>query len=386
MVNVRQRKCKSTLCSKQPRFGSSEDSQALYCGDHKRDSDEDVVEKRSCVNVQCTSRPTFGAYGGSRPLRCKTHKEYDDVDLVSRKCIDCDRQPSFGIAGHSALYCKFHKTNNMVNTRHRLCEQCDTSARYGFAGHGDIFCTLHREIGTILNANRQCVTDKCRKLAEYGVTKHEHCELHKDPLEINLVNRKCSACGLMGSLNRNEQCETCRPELWEKKALYKQRVVIDYLKNQDLVATSEDRVLDKGICGKERPDLFFANDDQPHTVIGEIDEDQHKSYDCARICTCDGLSCNCDITRMKNIQQSQGGRPGYFIRFNPDAYKDAHKKVGKASDIERLKTLERWIRHLLATTPTAFLQVVYLYYDGHDSEKVEVETLVDWHSEAPTSS
>lgn len=380
MVDVRNRRCIEPLCSTQPRFGARDDRRALYCWEHKRPLDINKVEKRNCQEVECNRRPTFASLGCLRPERCGKHKQSEDIDVISRKCSDheCNRQPSFGYVNCLATHCSSHRKDGMINTRHKLCERCGVSARYGFPGQGDIFCAEHRENGTIHFSNKQCITDKCRLRAEYGITKHEHCEFHKDPLEINLVNRKCSACGLPGALNRNEQCETCRPEIYEKKALYKQKTVMDFLKAQHLQPTSEDRMLDKGECGKERPDIYYSNDDQPHTLICEIDEDQHHRNKCSRVCKCDGTICDCDITRMKNIQQNFGGRPGYFVRFNPDEYKDHQKKTGKDSDIQRLKTLERWIRHLLVTPPTEFLQVVYLYYDEFDPEKIEVETLVKW--------
>ena len=44
-------------------------------------------------------------------------------------------------------------------------------------------------------------------------------------------------------------------------------------------------------------------------LIVEVDENQHKFYD-----------CSCDNKRLMQLSQDVGHRPIVFIRFNPDAY------------------------------------------------------------------
>ena len=69
----------------------------------------------------------------------------------------------------------------------------------------------------------------------------------------------------------------------------------------------------EGGCSKKRPDIFL--DLLTHSIIIEIDENQHRSYD------------NCEIKRINLLFEDLGDRHIVFIRFNPDDYlnKDNNK-------------------------------------------------------------
>jgi len=86
--------------------------------------------------------------------------------------------------------------------------------------------------------------------------------------------------------------------------LAKQNDLMNYLDARDLKGVSTDIVIDKGECGKERPDRVYDFGDK--IVILECDEYQHRDRQCL-----------CEQTRMVNIGQSFGGIPVYFIRWNP---------------------------------------------------------------------
>lgn len=366
------RKCATFGCTKHPSWKDPLGEQ-YHCVEHRTEN-EHRINFRKCADLECSKRASLAPLG-QLPLRCATHQSPGDVNTYRKNCMNCNQTASFGIRGEKPKWCRTHCHTSAINLLKPTCSECENRANYGYPSQGMKTCMEHRDIGMIYQPNKQCSLSNCRERAEYGVFKHDHCELHKVEGEINLVARICSICGLMGALNRNDQCETCRPELFVRKMLYKQNIVVDFLKKRNVFPSSIDRILDLGECGMQRPDLFFANDDQPHTLIVEVDENQHKSYDCGRTCTCGGKSCNCDVARMKNIQQSQGGRPGYFLRFNPDDYKCKHKP---RTDIQRLIILDEWIQYLLNNPPTAFLQVLYLFYDGHNDDKIEIETLVPW--------
>jgi hypothetical protein len=71
-------------------------------------------------------------------------------------------------------------------------------------------------------------------------------------------------------------------------------------------------VTDKKIidgCSRRRPDMLL--DMGSHIIIIEIDEYQHKGYD-----------CSCENKRLMEISQDLNFRPIVFIRFNPDEYID----------------------------------------------------------------
>ena len=62
-------------------------------------------------------------------------------------------------------------------------------------------------------------------------------------------------------------------------------------------------------CSRRRPDMML--DMGSHVIIIEIDEYQHKAYD-----------CSCENKRIMEISQDLNFRAVVFIRFNPDDYID----------------------------------------------------------------
>ena len=113
-----------------------------------------------------------------------------------------------------------------------------------------------------------------------------------------------------------------------------------------------DKLIEKGLCGKERPDIVYETSTK--IIIIECDEHQHKN-----------ITCECEQARMINICQSLGGIPTYFIRWNPDAYESESKRIESVSD--RQKTLADYIDCVFKekiALPENLLSVCYMYYDG----------------------
>ena len=78
----------------------------------------------------------------------------------------------------------------------------------------------------------------------------------------------------------------------------------------------------EGGCSKKRPDIFL--DLLTHSIIIEIDENQHRSYD------------NCEIKRINLLFEDLGDRHIVFIRFNPDDYLDKdNNKITSCWGIDR---------------------------------------------------
>jgi hypothetical protein len=158
-------------------------------------------------------------------------------------------------------------------------------------------------------------------------------------------------------LNEKELCVYCEPENFTKFRLFKQKKVENLLKARKIKYEQTDQMVDKGECGKERPD--FMMDCGTHKVILEVDEHQHQ-----------GRACECEQTRMVNLTYSIG-MPVVFIRYNPDSYKIKGKKIQKPEK-ERHDTLVRWIRYYMKTAPKnkeEYLRVVYMYFDEFEKEK-----------------
>jgi hypothetical protein len=68
-----------------------------------------------------------------------------------------------------------------------------------------------------------------------------------------------------------------------------------------------DKRVDNG-CSRRRPDILIECG--AHTVIVEVDENQHRGYTCEEV-------------RMNDLFADLGCQPCALIRFNPDKYVDA---------------------------------------------------------------
>lgn len=162
----------------------------------------------------------------------------------------------------------------------------------------------------------------------------------------------------------------CTPGEFKSRRLAKQNKIRDFLKVQRDDATiwpkalkwvSTDRMVDSGMCGKERPDFLF--DCGTHFLVIECDEHQHRNSQCA-----------CEQTRMINVHESLG-MPTFWIRFNPDQWiddeKNKKKKHGGLEDsnwnlTKRLDILWQWVNFATKYAPQEEwnLHVVYLFFDG----------------------
>jgi hypothetical protein len=83
-------------------------------------------------------------------------------------------------------------------------------------------------------------------------------------------------------------------------------VVEDLLEEFDDLAWITDKKIPDG-CSSKRPDAM--TDTGTQRIIVEIDETQHKSYD-----------CSCNNKRLMELSADVNHEPIVFIRFNPDGY------------------------------------------------------------------
>jgi hypothetical protein len=154
-------------------------------------------------------------------------------------------------------------------------------------------------------------------------------------------------------LDANNKCEFCDSARFETNRLAKQNALMAYLDKHKLRGNSTDVVIEKGACGRERPDRVFEFDDK--VVILECDEHQHKDR-----------PCSCEQTRMVNIGQTFGGTPVYFLRWNPDTYAPGDTRAPEPV-ARRHKLVADYLHQIedgLVELPVALVSVLYLYHDG----------------------
>ena len=228
----------------------------------------------------------------------------------------------------------------------------------------------HRLPGMVIQPGRRCAAKGCSRPAIYGTDKPNNCYEHHQDGERNLVHERCISCGLPDLLDlKTSLCGDCAPETRQRAYLVKQRAVkamLDLGPHKDY--DGYDEVVDKGICGKERPDFWW--DCGTHHVVLEVDENQHG-----------GRPEACECARMVNISQTFGS-PTHFIRFNPDEYRaDQGKTRTKGeSHARRMALLEKHLEAMKITRETggSFCSASRLYYDGwKPSQAGEIETILD---------
>jgi hypothetical protein len=218
---------------------------------------ENVKSKR-CAHEGCMKQPTFGAPGDTQASRCAAHKLEGMEDVKSKRCEHdgCMKIPCYGAPGDvRASRCAAHKLEGMEDVRSKRCEHEGCTTRVSNAQYKGF----------------------CLRCFVY---------LHPD-------------------------------QKVARSYKIKERHVIDALAAADLglptgvVPACDKRVDGTGGCGSgRRPDWLV--DLGTHSLIVEVDEEQHGGYDTA-----------CETKRLMQLFGDLGDRPLVIVRFNPDAYTDA---------------------------------------------------------------
>ena len=373
MVDVKSKRCESIGCtSLNPVFNIEGASTGRFCAKHKETDMVDIKNKR-CESSGCTAQPVFNIEGASNGRFCRKHKETDMVDIKNKRCesTECTAQPIFNIEGSThGRFCAKHKEVNMVDIKSKRCslKECKTRARFGFPGAAASSCKVHLEIGMILCPKTRCTEQNCREFAIFGLTKPNHCEFHKEPIEENLALRKCKTptCGALEICNEDGFCfEYCiNSEYFKRWRLLKQKETLQMLSTLIMHAVySDDKTIDTA-CNKRRPDRVY--DCGIYFLVLEIDEHQHRGYD-----------KSCEYARQIEILQAFG-MPVLFIRYNPDTFNDKNGIKSMILKAKRHDVLKRWVETCLESPPkdnSEYLRCLYLFYDGFDLNAAKIENI-----------
>lgn len=180
-------------------------------------------------------------------------------------------------------------------------------------------------------------------------------------------------CESKGYPQYNNYCIRCFVHMFPNEGVVKnyktkESHVVEYVKSLfSQYCTSFDKIVSGG-CSRYRPDILM--DCLTHSIIIEVDENQHDSYD-----------CTCENKRLMTLFHDLGSRPLVMIRFNPDDYVNAQgssmpscfsytnrhslPQINKKSNwTERLDTLANRVRYHIDNVPEQEVTLEHLFYDG----------------------
>jgi hypothetical protein len=202
------------------------------------------------------------------------------------------------------------------------------------------------------------------------------CGTHRLPGMINVLDKRCRTCPTLASNKAYKgYCYRCFIHAFPDNTIVrnhktKERAVADFIRSEfPQYDISFDRRIEDG-CSAYRPDVCI--DVGSHSIIIEIDENQHETYD-----------CSCENKRLMQLFLDSGSRPMTMIRFNPDGYIN-HKgrsvsscwgytaerglcKVKAKKEAEwahRLDTLKRHLHYTCTQGVHKDIDVIHLFYDG----------------------
>jgi hypothetical protein len=256
-------------------------------------------------------------------------------------CIikECKNVKTYNFDGLEPEYCRVHKTDNMINVRHERCSECRFQASFGFL-ESNIRerCSIHRMDGMInlKHKNIICVSP--------------HCTEARTP---NL-NGYCSVkCYINDNIHEYVYKD-------DSGILYKEYLLFKHLKQ----TYSHNIIWNKIFCCGYRPDFRISFD--TFTLIIELDEYQHKSYDKKE-----------EIDRIENMYYTSN-IPLVIIRFNSDTYVGNKisvrspftkniltNEVEWTNRLQRLNdTIQKYITDGLNNIVPSTYQIDYLFYDS----------------------
>ena len=335
MINVIDKRC---VCKKltSPSF-NFEGMAGKYCNDCKLDG---MINVRNPTCFCGDAKPNFGL-PGSKPSHCSKCKLAKMVDVTHHKCNCGKAQPNFNYIGFQPRYCSKCKLVDMIDVKHKLCACGIAQPTYNIEGHPAKYC-LNCKLPDMVDVHHsKCKTLYCDVRVEYKFEGYcFRCFIHTFPDK---------------PVSRNYKT--------------KEFAVVEYIKRQfSELSWITDKTVKDG-CSSRRPDLLLDLGYQ--IIIIEIDENQHKKYD-----------CSCDNKRIMELSLDNGHRPVIFIRFNPDDYinqlgdrvkscwsvtkQTGILKIGNKKEwnirLDALKhQIEYWIHPDNKTDKT--VETIQLYYD-----------------------
>lgn len=416
MINIKRKYCKFTDCISTANYNFP-NKPGEYCAKHIKDG-MILINCHKCQHFGCEKRAAYNWREKSRiPILCKNHKLNDmkTTHNVSCQFNECKRYATYGDpedVKRKRIYCRIHAENletGFINVQNKMCETCHAiqatynyqkppkfcrgcaeddmidvrnsrcrkkdclnRVRYGKLGKNKTRCKTHTEENMLEYPKAVCLYCEHKRYATHaqkGIRKPDKCyDCAKDDNRyLSLITEKCvnendpefPYCMGIDVLNDFGKCEACDPinsrfringkELVVRNALIQSGFILNKDFKHDRVLPNSKEYTDHAI----RPDFIFHVDDT-YFIIIEVDEHQHRSYEC-------------EINRMIYMYQCMDFMSGYIVRFNPDKY--TVNDIVQNPDLEsRTARLIEILRQCLKERPKHKLLYQHLYYNEYDDK------------------
>ena len=370
--------CKIKDCKTRAYYNKKGEGTPIHCGKH-REGDEINIKKKRCIELHCDKYALYAIPNEKIALYCKTHAKNGMVDIKTNVC-KCGIGATFGFENDDkATCCKLCKKNGMINIKDVKCDfvdengiKCKTRANYGKEGEKKCRCVKHKDENMIDVSHKKCEFNGCKTRPTFGIEKATHCVLHKDENMKNILDKKCAMqlCDTIIHGKFDKYCYRCftylnpKSEL-SKRTKKKENEVVKFIKeNFNEYLWIVDKIIEYG-CSRKKPDLFLQFGS--HVIIIEIDELQHRGY-------------NCETARIGELWNDLNWQTLVIIRFNPDAYLNKKgirvkspwgctekrgllKIINNDEWIKRLNKLKKYVEFWIKNVPKNNIEIIYLYYD-----------------------
>jgi very-short-patch-repair endonuclease len=287
-------------------------------------------------------------------------------DVISRRCEECNRQPSYNYPDLSgAVKCSDHALEGMVRMFDKKClsKEYNEKPIYGISGQKAKYCEQHKKENHVnIFLDNKCSNVECMQSYDFIIDEEKYCYVHCPEESMKCVSKRlCRYCDI--TEESTHVCNECK-----SRNTKKEYAVIRYIKKKIKLSSIHNSSSMLQGCSKRRPDLYYEL--PKHVVIVEIDENQHKAYE-----------EQCECSRINEIVNGIGGKSVIFVRFNPDRI--MHKKKKLVIDMEeKLELLVKTIKEELKNNYDTFIvKVIQLYYDYNfkeyqDREEEEITNIV----------
>lgn len=133
------------ICGKNGSFGYDRNS-LFYCSKHKLSGMENLYRKKC---LKCDKTPSFGYPGTNTRLYCFDHRENNTLNFNVKRCLDCKNIANYGDPGAKIkLYCYDHRKTEMIYLHYQKCLDCDKIGTFCFEHEKKrLYCYDHKKQG-----------------------------------------------------------------------------------------------------------------------------------------------------------------------------------------------------------------------------------------------